>query len=151
MAEDKNNNNTLGKVAAGAAVVGGVIAAVALSNKDNRDKIKDAATDVKDKVKEKVDETADNAKQKAAETGVKALAAMVVQYQNLKQRIDDVVNTPENKERVEELRNSAERISDSLKKAQSEGEQVAQNLVDEIKQSLNDLTENLNNVEKENA
>lgn len=148
MEDDKNKSGSVvGKVIAGAAIVGGVAAAVALSNKDNRDKLKDAAEDAKDKVKEKVDEAADNAKQKVAETGVKAVAALVMQYQNLRQRIDDVVNSPENQERVAELKKSADRISESIKKAQDEGEQVAQNLVDDIKQSLSELTENLNNVE----
>lgn len=103
--DNKKDNNVLGKVALGAAVIGaGAIAAKVLSDEDNRKKIGDAMKDAGEKGKEFVE----NVKDRLSES-IESLRAEYDQIvEQLEERIEDAKG--EGKKALNEIQIKAKKL-----------------------------------------
>ena len=135
MAKKNENHNILGKVAAGAAVIGaGALAAKVLSNPDNREKIGNAMRDVGEKGKE----VFENVKEKFEES----LEKLRAEYDELVYNIEAKVKEGKNSKELKELQTNAKKLKKGFEDIKDEASDKGKEAFADLKSKVAELKEN---------
>ncbi len=135
MAKKQENNNILGKVAAGAAVIGaGALAAKVLSNPENREKIGNAMRDAGEKGKE----VFENVREKFEES----LEKLRAEYDELVDNIEAKVKEGKNSKELKELQTNAKKLKKGFDDIKDEASDKGKEAFADLKSKVAELKEN---------
>ncbi len=136
MAKKQQNNNILGKVAAGAAIVGaGALAAKVLSDEDNRKKIGSALNDAKEKGQEIVE----NVKDRFTES----IETLRAEYDDLVEKIESKVEDAKNSKHYKDLQANAKKLGKNFDDFKDGAEDKGKEAFEELKTKILELRESL--------